>query len=628
MDQPRHEPLWHYIRGDGDRGDEPRETMREIGVRNLFIRNRLGELLDALRLQEIPAITLKGCHLIHTHYPFGVRPVEDIDVLIDRRHYAQADRIIRSLGYDDCASGMDLWTHLNLSNKITYLNQQHPIIPIDVHFSLGPCPYLGAIPHKTIWENAELVDSSDFRSLVLKPEMLLLHLCLHRFQHHYEEWTSSAFDMVAVVRQDGDRLDWDAFIRLVRTHKLVLPVSYAFSRAGELTKLDIPAAVMNELAAIRPGAMESRVFHSSLKQQQDQDRYILQFLTTPRLRVKMQCLKRIIVPGKRFLNHYYNGRYSRYVGHLSKTVIADHPQLLEAVGGWMSGFETPPPAEAPAIRVYLYAYESNERLPFRLPKTAELTHESHLTRYYNDGNLWIVELWSGTAFVNRAANKIVAFAYYRDLLNSPEHLGDFMHPFAELLRQNGVYAHHGAAVSDDGCGLLILGKSGQGKTSLAVDLLDRGFHFLSDDRCFVEETADGGMEAIGFYEPARFFASNVEHISALGQPEQWPTLPNGKHYADVRRLYPDRIIDRSRLRGLVFPFWSPEEESRVEPFPPGQTLMSLLPLTMVCFDPATGKAHFDFSARMARSLPSIKLIMGRDRDNWHKLIREFTSRLP
>lgn len=50
---------------------------------------------------------------------------------------------------------------------------------------------------------------------------------------------------------------------------------------------------------------------------------------------------------------------------------------------------------------------------------------------------------------------------------------------------------HGAAVSKDGEGALLLGDSCVGKTTLVLEMLKRGYSFLSDDVCAVQKTSQG-----------------------------------------------------------------------------------------------------------------------------------------
>lgn len=319
-----------------------------------------------------------------------------------------------------------------------------------------------------------------------------------------------------------------------------------------------------------------------------------------------------------------NYRKSYEIGHLPISIVSTNQALLEAVGGWMQDYETESNGRlVHAMRFTLIGYANNERISYLIPEEARPIHENEYAQYFTFRHLWIVKYrTAGYIVINRSSNKATALVYYKYIMESPAHLEDFMHPIVELLRHNGLYAHHAAAVSNEDGGLLLLGKSGQGKTTLSIDLLSHGFDFLADDRCLIKED-DQGFEALSLYEPARFFSANIGHIPKLSRLEDMPMLPNGKNFVDLKAYYPGRIIRSTPLKGLLFPHWSPNEESRIEPLTTAQAIIDLLPLTMVCFDPSTSKAHFEFSSRMVRSIPSARIVLGGDRENWHKLALEY-----
>src|SRR5690606_37583122 len=100
-----------------------------------------------------------------------------------------------------------------------------------------------------------------------------------------------------------------------------------------------------------------------------------------------------------------------------------------------------------------------------------------------------------------------------------------------------------------------------------------------------------------------------------------PVLGNGKNQLDLACIYRERLSESCTLSGLVFPQFSPEERvSRLEPVPQGKAMITILPLTMVCFDRTTSKTHFDFVAKLTTKLPAVRLVMGQDRERWHLLI--------
>jgi hypothetical protein len=322
MEDIMRKPLLQYIRNgetaDYSRMDEELRTVtREIGVRNMYIRNRLYDLIGAMNRKGISATALKGAHLIHSVYPFGIRPIEDIDLLLERKDFAAADAILRGFGYGNTVSGLDMRTHLQFSNKVTYLNESHPVIPVDIHFSLGPYPYLGRLGPEQLRRNTELLRTSECVLNVLRPEMLLLHLCLHLFQHHFDNWQVSGCDIAAVINREEKRIDWQRFKELTEANRLELPVAYSFRKAAELGEFKIPASL--ETGMKSANRYEQWIFRSSLKQQTESDRYFLQFAAAPGFRLKLAGALKIAAPGRSYLRQSHRGSYFRYAAFLIKT---------------------------------------------------------------------------------------------------------------------------------------------------------------------------------------------------------------------------------------------------------------------------------------------------------------------
>jgi len=313
------------------------------------------------------------------------------------------------------------------------------------------------------------------------------------------------------------------------------------------------------------------------------------------------------------------------IAHVNVSFRVNHTELFKFIHRWMKDFEVSPVKKhEKCIQVTLRHYEQDQPLPYKIPAQAKQTHQNESATYYTYRNLWIVDFTeAGIMIVNRSTLKILGLVYSHIVLESLWNLEIFMHPLYELMRQEGLYAHHAAAVCYEEFGLLLLGKSGQGKSTLSIDLLDKGFSFLADDRCFLVNQGEN-IEVIGFYEPAKLFASNVNHIQKLN-PITQEFNTDKKKPLDVRLYYPEKMRPTSLLNAIVFPHWSPNEKSRIENVSPGKTLLELLPLTMVCLDVATCKAHFQFSGELVNRIPAIRLIMGSDRENWHPLLLDFIS---
>ncbi|HZG88382.1 nucleotidyltransferase family protein [Paenibacillus sp.] len=325
MEEKYRVPLIRYTRNGGridyeTADDESKALIREVGARNLFIRHRLAELLRRLTEVGIRSVVLKGAHLIQTAYPFGLRPVDDIDLLVDIADFPRLATVLRDMGYEAFDVGIDQWTHLHISNKITYSTRSAPVVPIDVHFSLGPYPYLGSLTSDVVFANTETITMENGQTMtVLRPELLLTHLALHLFQHHFENWQVSACDIAALLRQKGDAFDWQAFGSIADRHRLRLPIAYALRKASELAGIDIPEEWGKR--DVKAGAFETWVFRTSSAQRTGFDRFFIQFVTTPGLALKWKAASQIVRPSRMFLDLHYGGSYFKYAVSAIKIAV-------------------------------------------------------------------------------------------------------------------------------------------------------------------------------------------------------------------------------------------------------------------------------------------------------------------
>jgi HPr kinase/phosphorylase len=81
--------------------------------------------------------------------------------------------------------------------------------------------------------------------------------------------------------------------------------------------------------------------------------------------------------------------------------------------------------------------------------------------------------------------------------------------------RTGSVTLHASCVARDGAGVLLIGKSGAGKSDLALRLLDRGFSLVADDRVRI----DAGMA-----NPPAALAGLIE-VRGLGLLRVRPVFP-------------------------------------------------------------------------------------------------------
>jgi hypothetical protein len=277
-------PLELFIKGDLNYNNL-KDDMNQIGVRNMFMKKKVEILNAKFNKLNIDCIFLKGVHLIHSIYPFGIRPLDDIDLLIREKDFEKVNIILNNLGYKDTATGISIWAHKKFSNKITYLNKEEKInIPIDIHFRLGPYPYLALIEPEILFKNSFKLKFENYSIKVLSSELLLIHIILHSFSHIDKGWEKSAKDFIAYF--NNSNINKEKFIELVNKFKINLPVLHMMKIFKD--NLNFSWQDFNiENLSVNASYFQKLIFKKSCTTKNDLDKYILQFISMPNLSYKL-----------------------------------------------------------------------------------------------------------------------------------------------------------------------------------------------------------------------------------------------------------------------------------------------------------------------------------------------------
>ncbi|OPY59385.1 MAG: HPr kinase/phosphorylase [Pelotomaculum sp. PtaU1.Bin035] len=321
------------------------------------------------------------------------------------------------------------------------------------------------------------------------------------------------------------------------------------------------------------------------------------------------------------------------IGGVLINVSANNQDALVSFGKWLKPFivETGGSIskKQSGINVNIYNLEDNEEPPINIPGRENCFYSGYEADYYWLNECLLVDYGDiGRLIVDRGQGHLTGYINFARFLKKPWSFQDVFGQLFGLLREKGIYLYHAGAVSINGCGLLLAGRSGSGKSTLSLRLLDKGFNFIADDRCFLREKG-GDIEIIGFLEPVRMYPYNIARIDtqvhlneACGQNQG---SGDEKVSFDVDNYYPDAVKKSSMLKAIVFPVWEPAGKSRLEPLAPGAALKELLPLTMECFYRDTARRQFDFNCDLANKLQSVNLYLGHDVEHWHDLLAGFLS---
>lgn len=185
-------------------------------------------------------------------------------------------------------------------------------------------------------------------------------------------------------------------------------------------------------------------------------------------------------------------------------------------------------------------------------------------------------------------------------------------PFRRILgwwaADEGLQLVHAAAVGSPAGGVLLVGRSGSGKSTTALACLDAGLGFAGDDYCLL---APGDPTWVhGLYLSGKGDARTAELLPGLRESFACSSLvTNGKSVLFADEVRSDGLCPRFPLRGVVVPKLSREPISRLSPLRPAAALRALAPSTLLEMpgDRAGGLARL---AAVVRELPAWELTVG------------------
>ncbi len=219
------------------------EARRHAWASNIRLLDAARPALESLATAGIRTMLLKGAVLANRPYGEpGLRPIGDVDVLVEPGHARAATRILEESGWVAwrkhserdllLAHGLDLW--------------KPPHGALDVHwYLLAECCWEGA--DRGVWQRAQPMTSVTSTTVVPAAEDLLLHICVHGLRWspvHAGHWVA---DAVQIIQTSGERLDWDVVIAEAARRRLGLQMTHALRVVRERGHADVPQAVIDTL---------------------------------------------------------------------------------------------------------------------------------------------------------------------------------------------------------------------------------------------------------------------------------------------------------------------------------------------------------------------------------------------
>lgn len=283
-----------------------------------------------------------------------------------------------------------------------------------------------------------------------------------------------------------------------------------------------------------------------------------------------------------------------YFHDIRITCYTNHPLLATLLESVLGIFPQPATIVGEAS-YYLLCYDHEELFPFHLPSKRRRIETLRLltnttVKYYTDmAGTTAYHLYIPQETVNASVLNVLIPEQQMVLtqLEAPDKYTEtflrryvLLMTLGELLRLHGFQPCHGAAVTapeDDQQGVLIIGSSGSGKTSLSLGCACNGYGLLGDDLLMLR------MHPVEQRIYAYALTTEVSVRSAT--LDLWPPLTflktyaadeRDKRYCTIEQIRPGAARLQTPVSLLIFPTLHEDTQSTYAPLNQANALQELL----------------------------------------------------
>jgi hypothetical protein len=184
----------------------------------------------------------------------------------------------------------------------------------------------------------------------------------------------------------------------------------------------------------------------------------------------------------------------------------------------------------------------------------------------------------------------------------------FLQTLVILLRDRHLFGLHASGVERNGTGVLVVGPSGQGKTTLTLSLLAAGWGFLGDDVVALHQV-NAVVEALAVRRSMSCTPTTLARFGMEGSD-----AANGeKQLVDVEFMSAGQVVDHFHPNLLVFPEVTDRQSSELEPLNEPEVIAHLgRSMAGIMTDPVWAERQLGVLVDLAAQSAGYRMLAGRD----------------
>ena len=229
--------------------------------KNHILLHKMEKVLANFYDAGIQVMVLKGVALTLLYYrDYGLRPMDDFDVLIHEEDVAKAINILKELHWKPQQRLPKVLTVEYLSSTKGGSFNNYEGEGLDLHWHvLLECCYKNA--DKDFWDGAVQTSAHDFTVYALNPADQLLHTCVHGSMRNTMPTIRWVADASLIIRTSQAEIDWDRLMAQASKRRMILPLEDTMRYLQDFLPLSIPPEALKQLRA-SPVSKTERMEHA------------------------------------------------------------------------------------------------------------------------------------------------------------------------------------------------------------------------------------------------------------------------------------------------------------------------------------------------------------------------------
>lgn len=172
----------------------------------------------------------------------ALRQAGDIDVLINRRDFAQARALLESLDYEMTPrlTAAQLTSHLNNHCELQFMRDEWFTV-VDLHWDLAPRSFVFKLHADEVMSRLQTVTFAGTTVETFSPEDLVLYLSMHGAKHLWRrlEWIASLAETLRAIRD----LNWGLLVQRAEQAHATRMLALGLRLVEKFSDVSIPSHV-------------------------------------------------------------------------------------------------------------------------------------------------------------------------------------------------------------------------------------------------------------------------------------------------------------------------------------------------------------------------------------------------